>query len=49
MSRDFHHPYEPYQIQLDLMNALYDCIQNKQIGIFESPTGKSCTLAGFAY
>ena len=37
--KDFHHPYEPYEIQLQLMNAIYDCIDNGQIGIFESPTG----------
>ena len=48
-SRDFHHPYKPYQIQLDLMNAIYDCIQNRQIGIFESPTGKPDALLKILY
>lgn len=37
--RDFHHPYTPYPIQLDFMNALYQAIEDKCIGIFESPTG----------
>ncbi|KAK9376095.1 helicase C-terminal domain-containing protein [Lipomyces chichibuensis] len=43
--RDFHHPYTPYKIQLDFMNALYDAIEGGKIGIFESPTGgKSLSL-----
>lgn len=39
-SEKFHHPYEPYDIQLQFMRALYDCIEQGKIGIFESPTGK---------
>ena len=38
-SRNFHHPYQPYDIQSEFMNALYDCIEQKKVGIFESPTG----------
>lgn len=38
-NRDFHHPFQPYSIQLDFMNALYDCLDQGQVGIFESPTG----------
>ncbi|KAI4716679.1 DNA repair helicase [Aureobasidium sp. EXF-10727] len=34
----FHHPYEPYDIQLEFMRALYECIEQGKIGIFESPT-----------
>ena len=37
--RNFHHPFDPYDIQVEFMNALYDCIEHKQVGIFESPTG----------
>lgn len=37
--RDFHHPYKPYDVQYDLMNAIYECIADEKIGIFESPTG----------
>ena len=37
--RDFHHPYEPYDIQVDLMNIIYDTIEQGKIGVFESPTG----------
>lgn len=37
----FHHPYQPYDIQLDFMKALYDCIEQGKVGIFESPTGRS--------
>jgi len=39
-SRDFYHPYEPYDIQKQLMNAVYDCLENEKVGIFESPTGE---------
>lgn len=38
----FNHPYQPYDIQLDFMRALYDCIEQGKVGIFESPTGKAC-------
>lgn len=40
-TRDFHHPYKPYDIQIQLMNAIYDCIAEGKVGIFESPTGPS--------
>lgn len=35
----FHHPYTPYDIQLQFMSSLYDCIEAGKVGIFESPTG----------
>lgn len=40
VSKNFYHPYEPYDIQKDFMKALYDTLENKKLGIFESPTGK---------
>ncbi|CAI5756368.1 unnamed protein product [Candida verbasci] len=46
MSRWFNHPYKPYDIQLQLMEQIYDCIDNDyKIGIFESPTGTGKTLS----
>jgi hypothetical protein len=36
----FYHPYSPYEIQLQFMKALYECIESGKIGIFESPTGE---------
>lgn len=38
---DFHHPYTPYDVQLDFMKTAYDVLQrgDGQIGILESPTG----------
>lgn len=35
----FEFPFQPYQIQLDFMANLYAVLENKEIGIFESPTG----------
>ncbi|KAL3256382.1 hypothetical protein ABHI18_007609 [Aspergillus niger] len=36
---DFHHPYSPYDIQLQLMRALYSCLEQGKVAVFESPTG----------
>ena len=36
----FHHPYSPYDIQLQFMQALYGCLEEGKIAVFESPTGK---------
>ncbi|XP_075153701.1 ATP-dependent DNA helicase DDX11 [Haematobia irritans] len=43
---DFNFPFTPYDIQQQLMTELYGVLENKLIGIFESPTGtgKSLTL-----
>ena len=35
----FNHPFQPYSIQVEFMRAVYDCIENRQVGVFESPTG----------
>ncbi|GMG19759.1 unnamed protein product [Ambrosiozyma monospora] len=44
--RDFHHPYKPYNVQIQLMEAIYDTIENGyKVGLFESPTGTGKTLS----
>lgn len=45
MPQDFHHPFEPYAIQQEFMSALYACIEDGCVGIFESPTGVFDTLS----
>ncbi|KAF2147016.1 uncharacterized protein K452DRAFT_330380 [Aplosporella prunicola CBS 121167] len=45
MERDFHHPFQPYAIQMEFMNALYECIEQGKVGIFESPTGTGKSLS----
>lgn len=41
----FHHPYEPYNIQLEFMQKLYQCIEDGNVGVFESPTGTGKSLS----
>lgn len=41
----FDFPYEAYPIQHEFMTNLYSIIENKQIGIFESPTGTGKSLS----
>jgi chromosome transmission fidelity protein 1 len=45
LEKDFHHPYEPYSIQKQFMNAVYDCLESGKVGIFESPTGTGKSLS----
>uniref|UniRef100_H2Z3N7 Helicase ATP-binding domain-containing protein n=1 Tax=Ciona savignyi TaxID=51511 RepID=H2Z3N7_CIOSA len=42
---EFIFPFEPYSIQVDFMKALYQAIEHKQIGVFESPTGTGKSLS----
>jgi len=35
----FSFPFTPYGIQHDFMTTLYSALENKKLGIFESPTG----------
>lgn len=39
MQPSFSFPFEPYSIQKKFMKELYFTIENKKLGIFESPTG----------
>lgn len=36
---EFPFPFEPYSIQKEFMKQLYTAIENRKLGIFESPTG----------
>lgn len=43
--KNFHHPFQPYDIQQEFMQAVYDCIEGGNVGIFESPTGTGKSLS----
>ncbi|QSS49054.1 DEAD_2 domain-containing protein [Histoplasma capsulatum var. duboisii H88] len=45
IEKNFHHPFIPYDIQRQFMQALYDCIEGGKVGIFESPTGTGKSLS----
>lgn len=43
---EFSHPFVPYEIQLQLMEAIHNTIENgNKVGLFESPTGTGKTLS----
>ncbi|KAK4235555.1 ATP-dependent RNA helicase chl1 [Achaetomium macrosporum] len=44
---DFHHPYQPYDVQLEFMRTVYDVLEKGygQVGILESPTGTGKSLS----
>ncbi|KZF21810.1 ATP-dependent RNA helicase CHL1 [Xylona heveae TC161] len=45
LPRNFHHPYTPYEIQLQFMNAVYSCLEDGKVAILESPTGTGKSLS----
>lgn len=38
-TKPFGFPFEPYNIQKDFMEELYNVLEEGKVGIFESPTG----------
>ncbi|XP_076243503.1 ATP-dependent DNA helicase DDX11 isoform X2 [Calliopsis andreniformis] len=42
---EFPFPFPPYSIQNEFMKALYKCLANGNLGIFESPTGTGKTMS----
>lgn len=44
---DFHHPFTPYDVQLEFMQTVYNVLEsgNGQVGILESPTGTVSQLS----
>ncbi|KAL2890441.1 hypothetical protein HOO65_020983 [Ceratocystis lukuohia] len=46
-SAKYHHPYTPYDVQLEFMKAVYGVLEkgDGQIGIIESPTGTGKSLS----
>jgi hypothetical protein len=45
MSDLYKFPRQPYRVQQEFMDALYQVLESRQIGIFESPTGTGKTLS----
>ena len=41
----FGFPFEPYPIQVELMQAIYDSAEQGKIAIMESPTGTGKSLS----
>ncbi|KAG1684732.1 ATP-dependent DNA helicase DDX11 [Nymphon striatum] len=41
----FSFPFKPYGIQLQFMEALHEALEEKKLGIFESPTGTGKSLS----
>ncbi|XP_053998809.1 ATP-dependent DNA helicase DDX11 isoform X1 [Hylaeus anthracinus] len=43
--REFPFPFPPYPIQNQFMEKLYGCLENGNLGIFESPTGTGKSMS----
>ncbi|KAI8927828.1 helicase C-terminal domain-containing protein [Entophlyctis helioformis] len=43
--RDFPFPFTPWNIQISFMSNLYDTLEDRKVGIFESPTGTGKSLS----
>lgn len=41
----FNFPFQPYSIQVDLMNKIYQILEEKKIGLLSSPTGSGKSLS----
>lgn len=46
-SKQFGFPFEPYNIQKEFMEALYNVLDQGKVGIFESPTGTVRSISNF--
>lgn len=51
---EIHFPFQPYPIQISFMRDLFFTIENRKIGLFESPTGtvsetKTISFDGMAF
>lgn len=44
-TEEFPFPFPPYSIQNEFMKALYKCLENANLGIFESPTGTGKSMS----
>lgn len=44
-AEDFCFPFTPYAVQVELMNSVYGCLNEGQVGIFESPTGTGKSMS----
>ncbi|XP_072762661.1 ATP-dependent DNA helicase DDX11 [Anoplolepis gracilipes] len=43
--QEFLFPFPAYQIQKQFMKELYNCLENRKLGLFESPTGTGKSLS----
>ena len=44
-SHPYEFPFPPYALQLSFMDALYRCLDEGGVGVFESPTGTGKSLS----